>query len=183
VTPPTAVTPPAIAPPPTVGPHPAPGHPQSAPPAADRPQERPAAHGPAGSLSRRLGPTTYASQVADVQRPAAPPWTAPDVADHGSRRRLWLVILAGVVVPLIAAGAAVFVFHPAALFGPKAAASPSAVVPPAPPPSPVLAPAPSDAPVPAADAIAAALRGPLADQRLGSHVGVQVTDAATGQSL
>ena len=93
------------------------------------------------------------------------------------------MILPGVVVLLIAAGAAVFVFRPAALFGPKAAASPSAVVPPAPPPSPVLAPAPSDAPVPAADAIAAALRGPLADQRLGSHVGVQVTDAATGQSL
>src|SRR5207244_2261179 len=32
-------------------------------------------------------------------------------------------------------------------------------------------------------AVTAALRGPLTDQRLGGHVGVQVTDAATGQSL
>jgi D-alanyl-D-alanine carboxypeptidase/D-alanyl-D-alanine-endopeptidase (penicillin-binding protein 4) len=77
----------------------------------------------------------------------------------------------------------VFVLRPAALFGPVAASSPTSSGTPAPAPSPVLGPAPSDAPVPSADSVAAALRGPLADQRLGGHVAVQVTDVLSGQQL
>jgi D-alanyl-D-alanine carboxypeptidase/D-alanyl-D-alanine-endopeptidase (penicillin-binding protein 4) len=49
--------------------------------------------------------------------------------------------------------------------------------------APVLAAAPGDAPLPSADAVAAALHGPLSDQRLGTHVAVQVIDVATGQKL
>jgi D-alanyl-D-alanine carboxypeptidase/D-alanyl-D-alanine-endopeptidase (penicillin-binding protein 4) len=54
---------------------------------------------------------------------------------------------------------------------------------PSPPPSPVLGAAGTGAPVPAADAVAAALRGPLADSRLGSHVAVRVVDVASGTQL
>ncbi|OLE26978.1 MAG: D-alanyl-D-alanine carboxypeptidase/D-alanyl-D-alanine-endopeptidase [Actinobacteria bacterium 13_1_20CM_3_71_11] len=96
--------------------------------------------------------------------------------------RLWFALGAGVVVLALVAGA-VFVLRPAALFGPVAASSPTASATPVPAPSPVLGAAPTDAPVPAADAVAGALRGPLADQRLGSHVAVQVTDVLSGQSL
>jgi len=123
------------------------------------------------------------SQVADLQRPPVPPWTAPGVADQRSRRRLWLALAAGVAVLVLAGAGALFVFRPAALFGTTAAATPPPVVPPAPPPSPVLAAAPGDAAVPSAQAVAAALKGLLIDQRLGGHVAVQVTDAATGQPL
>jgi serine-type D-Ala-D-Ala carboxypeptidase/endopeptidase (penicillin-binding protein 4) len=144
--------------------------------------ERPAT-GRAGPLTRRLGPTTYVSQVADLQRPPVPPWTPPGIADQRSRRRLWLALAAGVAVLVLAGAGALFVFRPAGLFGTTSAATPSAVVPPAPPPPPVLAPAASDAPVPTAQAVAAAVKGLLADQRLGAHVAVQVSDAATGQSL
>ena len=62
-------------------------------------------------------------------------------------------------------------------------ASPSHSTTPSPPPSPVLAAAGTDAPVPTADAVAAALRGPLADSRLGSHVAVEVSDVASGTQL
>jgi len=137
-----------------------------------------------GPLSRRLGSTTYTSSAVDVQRPPAPPWSPPvDVPRRRGRRKLWLALAAGVVVLLAAATGGVFLVRPAALFGPPTAASPSRYVPPVPSPSPVLAAAPADAPIPTADAVAAALRGPLADQRLGGHVAVQVTDAITGQSL
>jgi D-alanyl-D-alanine carboxypeptidase/D-alanyl-D-alanine-endopeptidase (penicillin-binding protein 4) len=83
---------------------------------------------------------------------------------------------------VLAAGL-VFVLRPAALFGPVAASSPTSSGTPAPAPSPVLGAAPSDAPMPSADSVAAALRGPLADQRLGGHVAVQVSDVLSGQSL
>jgi D-alanyl-D-alanine carboxypeptidase/D-alanyl-D-alanine-endopeptidase (penicillin-binding protein 4) len=119
-----------------------------------------------------------------VQRPAPPPWAPPvDVPGRRSRRKLWLIVAASVVVLLALGTTGVFVFRPAALFGTAASPSPSAKTSPPPPPSPVLAAAPSDAPVPSAEAVAAALRGPLGDQRLGNHVAVQVLDAATGQSL
>jgi len=156
--------------------------PNAAPPKP--PGERPGtASGRAGPLTRRLGSTTYVSKAADVQRPPAPPWSPPAVPDRRSRRTLWLALAAGLVVLVALAAGALFVLRPAGLFGSTATASPSAKVPPVPPPSPVLGPAPSDAPIPTADAVAAALHGPLTDQRLGGHVGVQVADVATGQSL
>jgi serine-type D-Ala-D-Ala carboxypeptidase/endopeptidase (penicillin-binding protein 4) len=124
------------------------------------------------------------SHVADIERPPVGPWSPPPVTEGRGRRRLWLSLAAGLVVLVAAAAAGLFVFRPAAVFGPvNSAASPSSRPSPTPPPSPVLEAAPSDAPVPGADAVAAALRGPLADQRLGQHVAVQVIDAATGQSL
>jgi serine-type D-Ala-D-Ala carboxypeptidase/endopeptidase (penicillin-binding protein 4) len=73
---------------------------------------------------------------------------------------------------------------PGGLFGSgTTATAPTRGVTPAPPPSPVLAAAGADAPVPSADAVAAALRGPLADSRLGGHVAVRVVDVATGNEL
>ncbi len=119
--------------------------------------------------------------------PAAPPTTdrpVPDVppAVRKGQRRLW-VGLAAVLVVLVAATVGLVTFRPAGLFGSGTTATPSRSVVPAPPPSPVLAAAGSNAPVPSADAVAAALRVPLADSRLGSHVAVQVVDVATGQQL
>jgi D-alanyl-D-alanine carboxypeptidase/D-alanyl-D-alanine-endopeptidase (penicillin-binding protein 4) len=88
------------------------------------------------------------------------------------------------VLVLVVIATGLVTARPAGLFGSGSrpqASEPSAT--PAPPPSPVLATASADAPVPTAAALSAALRGPLADSRLGGHLAVRVADAATGQQL
>jgi D-alanyl-D-alanine carboxypeptidase/D-alanyl-D-alanine-endopeptidase (penicillin-binding protein 4) len=114
--------------------------------------------------------------------PPGPGPVGTEDTPHRRGLRLWFALGAGVLVLALVAGV-VFVLRPAAIFGPVAASSPTASATPAPAPSPVLGAAPTDAPIPAADAVAGALRGPLADQRLGGHVAVQVTDVLSGQSL
>ena len=117
-----------------------------------------------------------APPIPDSPVPALP------AAVRKGQRRLW-VGLAAVLVVLVAATVGLVTFRPAGLFGSGTTATPSRSAVPAPPPSPVLGAAGSDAPVPSADAVAAALRVPLTDGRLGSHVAVQVVDVATGQQL
>jgi D-alanyl-D-alanine carboxypeptidase/D-alanyl-D-alanine-endopeptidase (penicillin-binding protein 4) len=86
---------------------------------------------------------------------------------------------------LVVAAVGLVAIRPAGLFRSGAAApSPSrSATPPAPPPSPVLAAAGTDGPVPSEADVAAALRGPLSDSRLGGHVSVRVVDVVTGKQL
>ena len=116
-------------------------------------------------------------------RPAAPP--EPPAAPAGAgHRRLWIGLLA-VVVVLAVATVGLVVVRPGGLFhSGTAAPSPSrGSATPAPLPSPVLAAAGTDEPVPSEADVAAALRGPLSDSRLGGHVSVRVVDVVTGKQL
>jgi D-alanyl-D-alanine carboxypeptidase/D-alanyl-D-alanine-endopeptidase (penicillin-binding protein 4) len=89
-----------------------------------------------------------------------------------------------VLVVLVVATVGLVSFRPAGLFGSGTeAVAPTRTATPAAPPSPVLAAAGTDTPAPSAETVAAALRGPLADSRLGTHVTVRVVDVATGSQL
>jgi serine-type D-Ala-D-Ala carboxypeptidase/endopeptidase (penicillin-binding protein 4) len=125
------------------------------------------------------GPPPGPPPVVGPPRVVGPP---PAAGSLGSRRLLWVGLAAGLVV-LLGLGVGLVVFRPAGLFGPRASATPAATGSPVPSLSPVLAAAPADAPLPGADAVAAALAGPLDDSRLGNHVAMQVIDVATGQKL
>ncbi len=155
----------------------------------DQPTERIA--GRTGPLTRRLGPAANLPAPAPVPMPTGatrkrPPLLVPPPGLSrrlGRRRRLWLV-LALCLVALVALGTGgLVVLRPAGLFGSAGTGASPTGTPAASAPAPVLAAVPSDVPVPSADQVAAALRGPLSDQRLGTHVAVQVIDVATGQKL
>ena len=170
-----APVPPSPTPPPPAPPAPPPTAP---PPTAPPPTAPPVAPTPAGRASVPAPPgRTY---VPAVQQPIPPAPVEP--AGRTGRRLLWVGLVLGVVV-LVGLGAGLVVLRPAALFGPRHAGTATVATPPEPAPSPVLAAAPTDGPVPSPDSVAAALSGPLADSRLGGHVGIQVVDATTGQKL
>ncbi|GIH18183.1 D-alanyl-D-alanine carboxypeptidase/D-alanyl-D-alanine endopeptidase [Rugosimonospora africana] len=100
-----------------------------------------------------------------------------------NRRRLWIGLAAALLV-LVVVATGLITTHPGGFLGARSAPTadqPSATPPAA--PSPVLATEGADGPVPTAGAVSAALRGPLADSRLGSHVAVRVADASTGAQL
>jgi D-alanyl-D-alanine carboxypeptidase/D-alanyl-D-alanine-endopeptidase (penicillin-binding protein 4) len=137
----------------------------------ERPGDRPT--GPP-SGDRPAGPPHAGSPV------GAPP--GGPVPGRRRRRRLWFG-LAAVLLAVVVVAAGLVVARPAAIFGPPAASSGSQPPTPAAAPSPVLEAAGSDAPIPTAEAVSAALRGPVASGQLGSHVAVQVADATTGQQL
>jgi serine-type D-Ala-D-Ala carboxypeptidase/endopeptidase (penicillin-binding protein 4) len=118
-------------------------------------------------------------------RPATPSESAPPAVPAGpGHRRLWLGLLT-VVAVLVVAAVGLVVIRPGGLLhsGTAASAPASHSATPAAPPSPVLAAAGTDAPVPSEADVAAALRGPLSDGRLGGHVSVRVVDVATGKQL
>ncbi len=131
----------------------------------------------------RLREVAAALRLTPVAPPALPAPPPAEVAPAPARRRrLWLAV-AAVVLALVAGGTGVLVARPAGLLGTAAAPSHSPSASPLATPSPVLAGAPSDAAMPSTAAVTAALQGPLADARLGGHVGVRVVDVTTGQQL
>jgi serine-type D-Ala-D-Ala carboxypeptidase/endopeptidase (penicillin-binding protein 4) len=127
---------------------------------------------------REVAAALRLTPVAPPTLPAPPPAQAAPA----SRRKLWLAVAAAVLA-LVVAGTGLLVARPAALFGTAAAPTHSPSASPLATPSPVLAGAPADATLPSAAAVAAALQGPLADPRLGGHVGIRVVDVSTGQQL
>jgi serine-type D-Ala-D-Ala carboxypeptidase/endopeptidase (penicillin-binding protein 4) len=137
--------------------------------------------------SENSAPHPGQSRFADATRPGypEPPARPADTARaRSSGRRRWLV-LAACLLALALVGGGVVVVRPAALFGSTAAgtstAPAAATSEPAPPP--VLSAAGSNAPEPSTGAVQAALAGPIADPRLGTHVGVEVIDVASGHQL
>lgn len=101
-------------------------------------------------------------------------------------RRIWYTALGVVVVAIVAVAAVVLVrigdhSGKGTAAGPRTSASPSAK--PTPTPTPVLQGDNAAAPTPSVAGLAAALRGPLADGRLGGRISVRVVDALTGQVL
>jgi D-alanyl-D-alanine carboxypeptidase/D-alanyl-D-alanine-endopeptidase (penicillin-binding protein 4) len=94
------------------------------------------------------------------------------------------LIIGAVLLVLLVGTASLVTIRPVALFGasnvPPSAAPSRYGVTSAPP---VLAGAGTGAPVPGQSVVAAAVKPPLADSRLGSHVSVRVTDVLTGQEL
>lgn len=87
-------------------------------------------------------------------------------------------MIAGGAAALVAAGVAVVL-----VLGSTGAAPVAAVGPVAKPAVDVLVPGIADAPLPTEAGLAAALRGPLGQTNLGSHVTVEVADMATGKVL
>jgi D-alanyl-D-alanine carboxypeptidase len=127
--------------------------------------------------------TTEASDRTVADRARSEPAdgrTRGSQSDRRRRRRRIATVTGAVVAVIMIAIVATVVITKASSYS---AAPPIAPAPKIEPPGPVLAGVNTSAEVPTAAGLTAALAGPLADKRLGSHISVAVRDVATGRLL